>query len=390
MGYRARVYLACYLAIFVCVFAGAAGNPASGAIIIDHNCIDLSAIPSKWIDAAQDLIKLHYGHTSHGSQLVTGLQRIENDDRSFAVAMSTYHLPEVDGALCMYHPNNNPSQYYANTQGILDSNPQINYSMFGWCCQAAESDWEAILNEYLDRMQAFEAANPDVTFIYMTGNAQATGEAGYNRYRFNERIRQFCRDNNKVLFDFGDLDCWFDGEQHTYEYGDIMIPSEHPHFHGSEAGHTTFESCEQKGRAVWWMVARLAGWSPGPGQSPYIRLAANGSPDSLTVGCDEPVSVAVSMGDAGYATPAYELWIAADTPFGWFSFVYPTGWEAGLAPTFDFAEDGMVDVDNYPVFEGCLGAPGDYTFYAALDTALDDAPADIDLWDYVAVHSAMQ
>jgi len=35
-------------------------------------------------------------------------------------------------------------------------------------------------------------------------------------------------------------------------------------------------------------------------------------------------------------------------------------------------------------------ATGDYTFYAALDTSLDDAPGDIDLWDFVAVQSALE
>ncbi len=35
---------------------------------------------------------------------------------------------------------------------------------------------------------------------------------------------------------------------------------EHPHYHGDEAAHTTFESCENKGRAFWWLLARIAGW----------------------------------------------------------------------------------------------------------------------------------
>jgi hypothetical protein len=35
---------------------------------------------------------------------------------------------------------------------------------------------------------------------------------------------------------------------------------EHPHFNGDEAGHTTYSSCEQKGKAFWWLMARIAGW----------------------------------------------------------------------------------------------------------------------------------
>ncbi len=30
--------------------------------------------------------------------------------------------------------------------------------------------------------------------------------------------------------------------------------------HGDDAGHTTFQSCENKAYASWWLMARLAGW----------------------------------------------------------------------------------------------------------------------------------
>jgi hypothetical protein len=67
-----------------------------------------------------------------------------------------------------------------------------------------------------------------------------------------------------VLFDFGDLDAWYyDGstwDQATYTYDTAAVPHEHPNFQGDEAAHTTYASCEQKGRAVWWMLARIAGW----------------------------------------------------------------------------------------------------------------------------------
>ncbi|MCK4488479.1 MAG: hypothetical protein KAU38_17180 [Desulfobacterales bacterium] len=143
--------------------------------------------------------------------------------------------------------------------------------MYSWCSHLNNYTFEET-QDYLDTMAALEAEYPGVKFIYMTGNAQATGSLGYNRYLRNEQIRQWVQNSeNRVLFDFVDLDSWWynpdtqQWEQATYEYNGHIVPMEHPHFNGDEAGHTTFESCEQKGRAVWWMMARLAGWNPSTG-----------------------------------------------------------------------------------------------------------------------------
>lgn len=113
-------------------------------------------------------------------------------------------------------------------------------------------------------MTVLESEYPIATFIYMTGNAQATGSQGYNRYMRNEMIRDYYI--NKVLFDLADLDAWWYNpsssvwEQNTYIYDTLNVPVEHTEFNGNESGHTTYTSCEQKGRAVWYMMAKLAGW----------------------------------------------------------------------------------------------------------------------------------
>jgi hypothetical protein len=122
-------------------------------------------------------------------------------------------------------------------------------------------------------MAQLESEYPGVTFVYMTGNAQGSEQ---NRYDRNNQIREFCRQNNKILFDFADLDCWYNGEQYTVD----GIPTEHPHFNGDEAAHTTFESCENKARAFWWLLARIAGWGGTISNCP--NCPANGVINNVT------------------------------------------------------------------------------------------------------------
>ena len=126
-------------------YVNAADIPkVKSAIIVDHNCTELSRIPMKWIEIA----------------IFDGQ---END---------TYI---------------SPGEYWASqagrraTQNVLDHNPEINLSMWSWCCQQNGNSRETV-QKYLEAMDPFEKA------------------------------------------------------------------------------HTTRESCGMKGKAFWWMMARLAGW----------------------------------------------------------------------------------------------------------------------------------
>jgi len=276
-----------------------------GGLIIDHNCVDLSQVPSTWVEAAEDNLRVHYAHTSHGGQITTGLEMIESANNSYGVSIGWCALPNDEDALCIYDGNGvndyiTPDLYWETsgglniTQGTLDDNPTISVSLWSWCTQL-DSYSQQQVQAYLDAMTDLEDANPDVTFIYMTGNAQAGGDDGYNRWVNNQLIRNYCIANDKVLFDFADLDCWSDGEHSTYEYvvgsTTYHVPIEHAHFNGDEAAHTTYASCEQKGQAFWWLMATLAGWN-----SPTITDTTTNTDSATTSSTPQDYTVLLITG----------------------------------------------------------------------------------------------
>ena len=256
---------------------GGGGSGGSGfAGQIDHSCADLNEIPGSWIDSVQANIRMHYAHTSHGGQLTTGLDLIESDDSAYDVETGYSWLPIVTGALCIFDGQEGdtyigPELFWETSDGmnmtrdVLTNNQSINVCMWCWCGQMDYYN-ESQVQGYIDSMSVLESEFSGVTFVYMTGNAQSTGSEGYNRYLRNQQVREFCENNSKILFDFADLDAWWyntsasQWEQNTYSWSGSEIPLEHEEFNGDEAGHTTFESCRQKGRAVWWMLAMIDGW----------------------------------------------------------------------------------------------------------------------------------
>jgi len=56
-------------------------------------------------------------------------------------------------------------------------------------------------------MNDLERDFPDVHFVYMTGHLDGSGLTG-NLHLRNEQIRNYCRENKKILYDFADIECY--------------------------------------------------------------------------------------------------------------------------------------------------------------------------------------
>jgi hypothetical protein len=273
-------------------------------ILIDHHCTDVNQIPLTVIADIKQNIKFQWAHTSHGEQLFCGLELLETQFPELNVAIGTGagsygfggYLPQEPGAMCVFDGvvgwdlpgecctyithegfwmENGPS-WVAST---FSYNPTLNVTGWIWCDQL-DTCSAAFVQEYLSQMEAFELLYPNVTFIYTTGNAQAGWEEGYNRHLRCNEIRNYCAANSKILFDFEDMDCWYNGQMNYYIYNNDTVPVQHSAYNGDDCGHVNNISTLQKGKAVWWMMARIRGWqqdSPGLNLRVFMEGAFNGS-----------------------------------------------------------------------------------------------------------------
>ena len=263
---------------------------ASGPIIIDHTCTDLSQIPDYWIEQAKTLLRVSYGHTSHGSQPVSGMAVLEANTPDGLYDFNT-NGAVTPGVLSLadYTPSGDlgsPDRvtWEALTRTYLNgAGSSRNVVVWSWCGQVSDAT-ETDIQTYLGLMNGLEQDYPTVTFVYMTGHLDGTGVEG-NLNQRNEQIRRYCRNNNKVLFDFADIESYDpDGAEFLSKYagdecGYVCDPGpcnwaeEWCATHGSDplcdscdCAHSRPLNCNLKAKAFWWMLARIAGW-PGPGES---------------------------------------------------------------------------------------------------------------------------
>ena len=273
------------------VYANANNQP----IIINHTCTNLPQIPEAWVTAAKDNLHIAYGHTSHGSQIITGMDGLD----AFMGGTGLYawndgplanHLDMDDYAFDDYdaYDLGNPdlTAWVQATRDYLDepTNSDVNVVIWSWCGQLSWMSTAEVTN-YLNNMASLEGAYPNVDFVYMTGHLNIWDWAITKAN--NQQIRDYCRANNKILYDFADIES-YDPDGVFYEYandncdyyedqhGSNLLgnwaqawQSTHTEGAGGDwydcrypdcCAHSQPLNCNQKAYAAWWLWARLAGW----------------------------------------------------------------------------------------------------------------------------------
>lgn len=321
-------------------------------MIIDHTCRNIFQIPVASITAAKATLHIAYGHTSHGQQLTAGMTSLDAFMTGRGYAPGTFAVDydgtPAAGSLDVY---DNPwfswpqygrdlgSSNYGNGDGDYTAwvyttrkylgwipgsgngsqltdyatgapaynaaqNHNCNVIIWAWCGQVGYCG-DAQITNYLNNMSKLETDYPQVKFVYMTGHlarGEQTLDIGLtgNVHRRNNMIRNYCAANNKILYDFEDIESYnpdgvYYGDRYAtdscnYDYnnngrteeqlitwelpftpinGDRSWALDWQNSHTQNVDwyktsvqpqHTHYLNANLKAYAAWWMWARIAGW----------------------------------------------------------------------------------------------------------------------------------
>ncbi len=190
------------------------GNLSAGEILINHKSTKLSKIPKSAIKRAKKKLHIAYGHTSHGSQLITGMKGLAK----FKGNLYAFNNGGKNGALDIRDRAFSKSRHdlghkgdikWANlTRKYLNDkvNKDINVVIWSWCGGCSDNT-EKGMAKYLSEMTKLENEFPKVKFVYMTGHLDGSGEKG-NLHQRNEQIRKYCKLHKKILYDFADIESY--------------------------------------------------------------------------------------------------------------------------------------------------------------------------------------
>jgi len=292
-------------------------NPGNQSTIADYTVakeLVLRSIPKEYIDKARTTLHIAYQHTSHGTHVSRGLFGLPDykngDDVLFGITNNDpqagkldFHDYAISGYAAPGESANdlssNETGFIQATRNFLDdeANEEINVIMWSWCNIAGHQVSTNYLPGMDDLISEYSAGGSkigsgpgqrlhSVTFIFMTGHANTGSNTGDgNPKNQADLIIDHCLKNSYYCLDYYSIDTYDMGDNYWEDTGDngnsdayggnFYIDWQNAHTLGTDwyenkgspggsveygAHNSQHITANRKAYAMWWIMARIAGW----------------------------------------------------------------------------------------------------------------------------------
>ena len=139
------------------------------------------------------------------------------------------------------------------------------------------------------------------------------GEAGYQGSIKHQYIREYVKkDPGRILFDYADILCWDDdGKQTTATWNGHTFPIiTATNLGDASIGHISSAGSIRLAKAMWWMLARIAGWDGGVTSIPVTGITVTGTGGATTITTDNgtlQLTATVTPSDATNKTVTWSV-----------------------------------------------------------------------------------
>lgn len=230
---------------------GRAAAAEAEAIVADHTSTGIAALPDTAVAAAANL-RLMVRRASVGGNISSGLDALH-------LQQSRY-----DRSRWSFQDRGNPG-WQAKVDDFVAQAALQAASFDVLTMKFCFIDPDASFAYYRDALNGLEQAYPARRFVWWTIPIETTGNTA--RQSFNDQVRAYALANGKLLFDVADLECHDAAGQKRVDGSgrELMVEA-----WTSDGGHLNDAGAARVASALWWLMARIAGWSPAAGP---LRLA---------------------------------------------------------------------------------------------------------------------